>query len=117
MLLLGIYVFKLSSEELQVLMFLKMAVAGHMTIYLTRSGRRHFWERPLPAARLFFTTETTQILATILVIYGMLMVPLPAVLAIFVWMYAIAFLFINDAIKVWFLKRRERKSGLAMNAV
>jgi H+-transporting ATPase len=106
MLLLGIYVFHLDALELQTLMFLKMAVAGHMTIYLARSGRKHFWSRPFPANRLFVTTELTQVAATLVVVSGVLLTPISLGLAAFVWAYSFAFLVFNDAVKVWFVRRR-----------
>jgi len=39
----GEEVIKLDRQTIQTLMFLKLSVAGHMTIYLTRTG-----ERPMP---------------------------------------------------------------------
>ena len=42
----------------QSLMFLKLLVAGHLTIYITRSAGT-FWKRPWPNWRLVVATETT----------------------------------------------------------
>ena len=47
--------FHLDAGVIQTLIFLKLAVTGHMTIYLARTGQQHFWERPLPAFALFGT--------------------------------------------------------------
>ena len=46
--------FHLDAGVIQTLIFLKLAVAGHMTIYLARTGQQHFWERPLPVVRSFW---------------------------------------------------------------
>ena len=45
--------FHLDAGVIQTLVFLKLAVAGHLTIYLARTGQQHFWERPLPALSLW----------------------------------------------------------------
>ncbi|MFW9942404.1 MAG: plasma-membrane proton-efflux P-type ATPase, partial [Candidatus Thorarchaeota archaeon] len=42
--LIGKYVFQLSLGALQTFIFLKLAVAGHMTIYLTRTEEDNFWK-------------------------------------------------------------------------
>jgi H+-transporting ATPase len=103
MLLLGTYVFHLNIPTLETLMFLKLVVAGHMTLYLARTGRKHFWSRPLPARRLFLTLEITQLVATVFVASGILMTPLSWTLILFVWGYAFAFFIINDFAKVAFI--------------
>jgi H+-transporting ATPase len=92
--------FHLSPGLIQTLIFVKLAVAGHMTIYLARTGRQHFWVKPLPALSLFGATEFTAIFATILAISGVLMTPISLTLAILVWVYALFFFIVNDVIKV-----------------
>jgi H+-transporting ATPase len=71
-----------------------------MTLYLARTGEEHFWIRPLPSYRLFLATELTQIGATILAAYGILMQPLGWALAGVVWGYAFLFFLFNDNVKV-----------------
>src|SRR5208283_3199053 len=66
----------LNLATIQTLIFLKLAVAGHMTIYLARTGENHFWKRPLPASKLFLATELTQIVGTFVAVYGVFMKPL-----------------------------------------
>ena len=85
---------------IQTLIFLKLAVAGHMTIYLTRTNENPFWTRPFPAAALFFTAEATQVIGTLLAVYGIFMHPIGWKLAGFVWGYAMVFFLVNDFIKV-----------------
>jgi H+-transporting ATPase len=109
MLLLGMYVFKLDFQTLQALIFLKMAVAGHLTIYLARTGKKHFWARPFPSGRLFYTAEITKVLATVMVVYGILLPVLPLNLALFVWVYSLGFMVITDYIKVAALKYWDRE--------
>ena len=93
-------VFHLGYETLQTFMFLKLAVAGHMTIYLARTPEHHFWNRPLPASRLFLAAEITQIAATLFAASGLLMAPLSWGLVAFIWGYALAFFVIEDYAKI-----------------
>ncbi|VVB90769.1 Copper-exporting P-type ATPase B [uncultured archaeon] len=101
-------VLHLDRPTIQTLMFLKLAVAGHITIYLTRTGEHHFWSRPFPAGLLFWTTEITQVAATLIAIYGVFMKPLGWQLAGLVWAWALVFFVINDFLKIYFYKRIER---------
>ena len=89
---------------LQTLIFLKLTVGGHMTIYLARTGVHHFWERPLPARILFFTAEITQLGGTLIAIYGVFMNPLGWGLAAFVWGYALLSFFITDFLKIRYFR-------------
>ncbi len=91
----------LDRATIQTLIFLKLAVAGHMTIYLTRTGENHFWTRPFPSPILLIATETTQIIGTLIAVYGIFMSPIGWKLAIFVWVYALVFFVINNFVKVY----------------
>jgi H+-transporting ATPase len=102
--LIGLNVFHLSFSTLQTLIFLKMAVAGHLTIYLARTGVRHFWKRPLPAGILFLATEVTQIVGTLFAVYGVFMNPIGWGFAAFVWGYALLAFLITDQIKIHFFR-------------
>jgi H+-transporting ATPase len=107
----GMDVLHLSTLTLNTLIFLKMAVAGHMTLYLARTGEQHFWIRPLPSYKLFFATELTQIGGTILAVYGILMQPLGWVYAGLVWAYSIMFFLFNDFVKVKTVKMLGRSNS------
>ncbi len=96
----GQEVFHLDRQTIQTLMFLKLAVAGHMTIYLARTGEDPFWRRPYPALALILACEATQIVATLFAVYGIFMKPLGWPLAFFVWGYAFAFFVVTDLIKI-----------------
>nr|WP_321353322.1 plasma-membrane proton-efflux P-type ATPase [uncultured Methanoregula sp.] len=97
--------FHLDAGVIQTLIFLKLAVAGHMTIYLARTGQQHFWERPYPSLPLFGTAEITQIVATLIAIYGVFMTPVGWALALIVWGYALVCFLINDQIKVLLFRK------------
>lgn len=98
-------VYQLPTDVIQTLIFLKLAVAGHMTIYLARTGQQHFWERPFPSFALFGAAEITQVFATLIAVYGVFMTPTGWTLALIVWGYALVFFLINDQIKVWLFRK------------
>jgi H+-transporting ATPase len=102
--LIGLEVLHLNMAVLQTLIFLKMTVGGHMTIYLARTGVQHFWARPLPAKILFFTAEITQIIGTLIAVYGIFMEPIGWMLAGLVWGYALLAFLITDVLKIHFFK-------------
>ena len=86
---------------IQTFMFLKLAVAGHLTIFLTRTGRHHFWTAPYPSSPLFWSAISTKLLATLLAVYGVLMNPIGWKLAGFIWAYALISFVITDYLKVY----------------
>jgi len=100
MFLIGERIFHLDRQVIQTLIFLKLAVAGHMTIYLARTGEDPFWHKPYPALALIVACETTQVIATLFAVYGIFMKPIGWGLALFVWGYAFIFFILNDFIKI-----------------
>lgn len=95
---LGEQVFKLDRELIQTLIYLKLSVAGHMTIFLTRT-RGHFWA-DRPSNILLVAVIGTQLIATLFSVYGLFMAPIGWKWALIVWVYAIAWFFINDWIEI-----------------
>ncbi len=105
----GEILLELDRSSIQTLMFLKLTVAGHMTIYLARSGEQHFWVKPYPAAALFWTCELTQLVATLFAVYGVWMAPIGWGLAALIWAYSLAWFVFNDFIKVTLLRLMAHK--------
>ncbi len=95
---LGERVFHLDRDHIQTLMYLKLSVAGHLTIFLTRT-RGPFWSRR-PARVLLLAVLGTQTLATLIAVYGLFMTPLGWGWALAVWGYALAWFLVNDRIKL-----------------
>jgi len=89
----------LSRDAIQTLIFLKLLVAGHLTIYLTRNAGA-IWDRPWPNWRLFVTTEATQVLGTLAAVYGWYVTPIGWNYALLVWGYALAWFLVNSWVKV-----------------
>jgi H+-transporting ATPase len=95
---LGERVFHLDRAHIQTLMYLKLSVAGHLTIFLTRT-RGPFWSIR-PARILLLAVVGTQTLATLIAVYGLFMTPLGWGWALFVWGYALVWFLVNDRVKL-----------------
>lgn len=94
----------------QALIFLKLLVSGHMTIYLTRN-KGPIWERPLPSWKLVVPCEATQLLGTLAVVYGWFMAPTPWRLALLVWAYALVSFIIASYVKIGTYRLLEHRTG------
>jgi H+-transporting ATPase len=95
---LGQTVFHLSPDKIQTFMYLKLSVAGHLTVFVART-RGPFWSIK-PSRILLLAVIGTQIVATLIAVYGFLMTPLGWTYAGIVWGYALAWLFFNDMVKL-----------------
>jgi H+-transporting ATPase len=95
---LGDRIFDLGHPRLQTLMYLMLSVAGHLTIFLTRT-RGPFWSIH-PARILLLAVLGTQAIATFIAVYGLFMTPLGWGWAAAVWVYALAWFLISDRIKL-----------------
>ena len=95
---LGERVFHLDRAHIQTLMYLKLSIAGHLTIFLTRT-RGPFWTIR-PAKILWIAVLGTQIIATLIAVYGLFMTPLGWGWAGLVWGYALLWFLLNDRLKL-----------------
>jgi H+-transporting ATPase len=94
----GESVFHLGRESIQTLMYLKLSVAGHLTVFVTRT-RGPFWSIK-PARILLLAVIGTQIVATLIAVYGLGMTPIGWGWAGLVWGYALAWFIVNDRVKL-----------------
>jgi H+-transporting ATPase len=94
----GERVFHLNREVIQSLIYLKLSVAGHLTIFLTRTKGPFWSHRPAPV--LLAAVVGTQVVATLLSVYGIFMVPIGWGWASLVWGYALAWFLVNDRVKL-----------------
>ena len=95
---LGDRVFHLDRPHLQPMMYLMLSVAGHLTIFMTRT-RGPFWSIR-PAWILWMAVLGTQIMATLIAVYGLFMPPLGWGWAGFVWGYALLWFLLSDRVKL-----------------
>ena len=91
--------FGLSHAVIRTLIYLKLSVSGHLTIFVTRT-RGPFWTRPAPARLLLGAVVATQLIATCIAVFGILMTPLGWGWAGFVWAYAILWFLVEDRVKL-----------------
>jgi H+-transporting ATPase len=108
---LGLNILHLDHAHVQTLMYLKLSVAGHLTIFLTRT-RGPFWSIR-PAKILWIAVLGTQAIATLIAVYGLFMAPLGWRYAGIVWGYALVWFLLNDRIKLltyWALDRSKSQA-------
>jgi len=98
----GKEVLDLSPDALQTFIFLKLAIAGHLTIFLTRT-RGPFWSIK-PSGTLFWSAVITKILATLVAGFGWFITPISWKMTLFVWGYALAAFVITDFLKIQIYK-------------
>jgi H+-transporting ATPase len=91
-------IYHINRETIQTLIYLKLSVAGHLTIFLTRT-RGPFWSSR-PSRALFLAVIGTQIVATLIAVYGIFVPPIGWKLALAVWGYAVAWWLVNDRVKL-----------------
>ena len=94
----GERVFHLDRAIIQTLMYLKLSVGGHFKIFLTRT-RGPFWSiRPAPI--LLVAVFGTQVLATLVAVFGVFMPPIGWGWALIVWAYSLVWFLVNDRVKL-----------------
>jgi len=94
----GLDVFHLSLPELQSFIYLKLSVGGHLILLAART-KGPFWS-VRPAPQLLWAIILTQAVATALVVFGILLPPLPLEYVAFIWLQALLVFVIVDQLKV-----------------
>ncbi len=92
-------VFRLDHDLIRTLIYLKLSVSGHLTVFVTRT-RHPFWSRPAPAPVLLGAVVGTQLIATLIAVFGVAMTPLGWRWAGLVWAYALFWFLIEDRVKL-----------------
>jgi H+-transporting ATPase len=95
---LGDHVFHIDRPQIQTMMYLLLSVAGHLTIFQTRT--RGPWWSIRPAWILLLAVGGTQIAATLICLFGFLVTPLWWGWAAMVWAYALAWFLMTDPVKL-----------------
>jgi H+-transporting ATPase len=90
--------FDLDRGQVQTLIYLKLSVAGHLTIFLTRTRGRFWTSRP--SNLLLAAVLGTQAIATLVAVNGLLVPAIGWAWAGFVWAYALVWFLVNDQVKV-----------------
>jgi len=98
-------------DLIQAIIFLKLDVAGHGTLYLARTGDKPFWHRPYPSGILFSAVFCTRIAGTLIAVYGLFMEPVGWKIAGYIWLYAMFWFLLNDFVKIRTYRLIRRKNG------
>jgi len=114
LLLVGKFLLKLDVPQLQSFIYLKLAVAGHLTLFVART-KRPFLSKPYPAPVLLGAILGTQLVAALIVGFGFIITAIPWSYIGLVWGYCLVWVFIEDLVKLRvyhhlaFTGRRHRK--------
>ncbi len=100
----------LSPEQLQSFIYLKLAVAGHLTLLVVRS-REPFWKKPYPSRSLLTAVLGTQLVAALIVGLGIIVAAIPWSYVGLVWGYCLAWMFIEDWAKLALYRHLDMAGG------
>jgi H+-transporting ATPase len=103
--------FKLDDAQIQSLIYLKLAVAGHLTLLVART-KHSFLTRPYPAPILLLAIAATQTIAVLIVGFGILVTPIPWIYVAYVWAYCLVWVFIEDWAKLQVYHHLQLRAGL-----
>jgi H+-transporting ATPase len=110
LLVIALNVFHFDLAQTQSLMYLKLAVAGHLTLFVART-KRPFLTKPYPARVLLIAILFTQAMAASIVGFGFLVTAIPWIYVGIVWGYCLVWVFIEDWAKLQVYKHLNSSSG------
>ena len=96
-----------STPLIQSMLFAKLIVAGHGTIYNTRN-ESWFWKKPYPSWILFTASFSTAVIGTLIAVYGFGMAAIGWERAAWMWAYALSWFVFNDFVKMGTYKALRR---------
>lgn len=88
----------LSWEIIQTIFFLKLAVSGHLLIFVAHTKER--WYKFLPSKEVIGATIITQLIATSLAFFGIFVSRISVGWIIFVWIWAIFWMQVGEIAKI-----------------
>ena len=96
------YCLHLDHIIIQTVIYLKLSVSGHLTVFSART-RGPFWSIR-PANILVIAVVSTQIVATLIAVFGLFMSPISWGLAGLVWGYSLLSFLLQDRVKLLALR-------------
>lgn len=99
MLWVGREVLHYATPQLQSMLFLQLVAGGHLMLFVTRT-QRAFFRPPYPSWQLFWSIVGTQVFAICLVGFGVLVPKLPVMHIVYVWIYNLVWMVIQDICKI-----------------
>jgi len=110
LLYLGDTVWHLDPPHLQTMLFLQLVAGGHLMLFLARAPGS-FLRPPYPAPRLFWAIIGTQVFAVFMSAFGWGVPSLPWNLIGWVWVYNLAWMIVQDLIKVCVYKELDQRAA------
>lgn len=101
--------FYVSIDQLQTIIFLKLAVAGHLTLFVART-RNSFLVGPYPAPVLLLAIISTQIIAALIAGFGWFVTPISWEYIGLIWAYCLFWVFIEDGLKLLVYRHLEYRT-------
>jgi H+-transporting ATPase len=96
MLYIALDILHLSIPQVQTYIFLKMAVSGHLTLFVARS-KGFFLKKPHPAPVMVWSALATKVIGTLLAAYGFgLIAPISWREIGLIWGYSVVWAFLTD---------------------
>jgi H+-transporting ATPase len=89
----------LDPDQLKTVMFLQLAVGGHLLLFVVRT-KRSLFAPPYPSARLFWAIVATQIAALLICYLGVGVRAIPAAAILGVWIYCLIWMVVLDVLKI-----------------
>ena len=99
--------FGIDLPHLQTVIFLKLSIAGHLTLFVART-RHSMFSKPRPSTLLFSAIICTQLLAALIAGMGWLMTPIPWLYVGMIWAYCLVWVLIEDRIKLTVYKHQDQ---------
>ena len=94
----GLYLFHLDTSAVLSVVFLKLIVSGHLTMFVTRS-KQAFW-KVLPSKPLFVALVSTMVVGYLMAAFGLGIVAVGNAMAGFVIAYALGWFLVEDGVRV-----------------
>jgi H+-transporting ATPase len=100
-------VIALDPNQLQTVMFLQLAVGGHLLLFSVRT-KKAIYEPAYPSARLFWAIVATQVVAVLICLFGIGVEAIPAAAILGVWIYCLLWLVVIDLLKLVYWRAVDR---------
>ncbi len=100
MMVIAMFVFHLPLDEIRTIMFLKLALSGHLILFISRT-RSFFFCKPFPSLILTGALLGTQVVAALIAGFGVFITQVAWKYVGYVWVYSLFWMFIEDFCKIW----------------
>jgi H+-transporting ATPase len=102
--------FAIDRQTLQTMVFLQLAVGGHLLLFVVRT-RHSVFAPPYPSWPLFGAIVATQIAAILICLFGLLMPKLSWQAIVAVWVYSLVWMVVLDLAKLLYFRVTSRHEG------